>query len=113
MLTDKCRIPNVTFMNVRETITCLLDGDKLGSQLKGWPDYSLLKTGGKNFTKKKKINLFENLKVELAEKTCLPFYQKTIHRNEKGLQSKNMKNKVEFQNNSAITEIIDRNMYRN
>lgn len=50
--TDKCRIPNVTFMNVRETITCLLDGDKLGSQLKGWPDHSLLKTGGKNFTKK-------------------------------------------------------------
>lgn len=46
--------------------------------------------------------------MELAEKTCLPFCQKTIHRNEKGLQSKNMKNKVEFQNNSAITEIIDR-----
>lgn len=39
-------------MNVRETITCLLDGDKLGSQLKGWPDHSLLKTGGENFTKK-------------------------------------------------------------
>lgn len=31
-------------MNISEAITCLLDGAKLGSQLKGWPGCSLLKT---------------------------------------------------------------------
>lgn len=60
-------------MNIREKITCLLNGDKLGSQLKGWPGFSLLKTGGKDF-RKKSNKPFENQKVRLALKTYFPFH---------------------------------------
>lgn len=52
LLTGKCRIPNVMFMNIEERINCLLDGDKLGFQLKGWLGSSLLKTAEKDFSKK-------------------------------------------------------------
>lgn len=76
LLTGKCRIPKIMFLNRREKITYLLDGDKLGSQLKVCLGCSLLKTGVKDFSKKNN-ELFENLKVELAVKTYLPSQQKT------------------------------------